>query len=234
MTERRPSFGGPGQLKIPPLREQVYKYLRNSLKNGVLKPGAMINIDRLGKDLGISKTPLKEAFIRLETEGFVTIIPRRGIVANQLTSSDVKNIYEIVGALEANTLILVFDKLTDGHIKRMKMSNLEQEQALEADEFDRYYQLNIDFHNIFIDLSENNLLSKLTHPLKQRLYDFPTREYWKQWEHVHLEEHRRFIDCVEQNDPLGAAKIWKDEHWGWSKHLPYFDKFYQFDKDTTA
>jgi len=221
-------------INIPSLREQVYSYLRNSLKNGVLKPGSMINIDRLGKDLGISKTPLKEAFIRLELEGFVSIIPRRGIVVNQLASRDIQNIYEILGALEANTLLLVFDLLTEGHIKQMKMSNLEQEQALAAGEFSRYYQLNIDFHNIFMDLSENDMLPKLSYPLKQRLYDFPRRKYWKQWEHVNLEEHGRFIDCIINNDPKGAAKIWKDEHWGWSKHKPYFDKFYELDAVSAA
>ena len=218
------------KLNIPSLREQVYSYLRNALKNGVLEPDSMINIDRLGKDLGISKTPLKEAFIRLELEGFVTIIPRRGIKVNRLTARDIKNIYQIVGALEANALLLVFDQLTESHIKRMKKSNLEQQQALEAGEYSRYYQLNIDFHNTFIDLSGNDMISKLTSPLKQRLYDFPRRKYWKQWENVHLEEHDRFIDCIIKNDPEGAAKIWTDEHWGWSKHKPYFDKFYGLDK----
>lgn len=232
MAESGPISGTPNKLNIPSLREQVYSYLRNSLMNGVLKPGAMINIDRLGKDLGISKTPLKEAFIRLEAEGFVSIIPRRGIVVNQLTARDIKNIYEIVGALEANTLLLIFDHLTEGHIKQMKMSNLEQEQALSAGEFSRYYQLNIDFHNIFMDLSVNDMLPKLTLPLKQRLYDFPRRQYWEQWEQVNLEEHRRFIDCLTNNDPEGAARIWKDEHWGWSKHKPFFGKFYELDTES--
>ncbi len=234
MAETSTTPSTSNKLIIPSLREQVYLYLRNALKNGVLEPGSMINIDSLGKDLGISKTPLKEAFIRLELEGFVSIVPRRGIMVKKLTADDIRNIYEIVGALEANTLLLVFDKLTDSHIKRMKMSNLEQEQALEAGEFSRYYQLNIDFHNIFMDLSENEMLPGLTYPLKQRLYDFPRRKYWKEWEHVNLEEHGRFIDCIIKKDPAGAAKIWKDEHWGWGKHLPYFDEFYQFDKDTTT
>lgn len=234
MAENRPTSSVPGKLNIPSLREQVYSYLRNSLKNGVLEPGSMINIDSLGKDLGISKTPLKEAFIRLELEGFVSIIPRRGIMVNQLTSRDIRNIYEILGALEANTLLLVFDRLTDGHIKHMKMSNLEQEQALDAGEFSRYYQLNIDFHNIFMALSDNDMLPGLTYPLKQRLYDFPRRKYWKQWEHVNLEEHKRFIACLEKNDPLGAAGIWKDEHWGWNKHKPYFNKFYGLDTDSAS
>ena len=61
---------GTGKLNTLSLREQVYAYLRNSLNSGGLKPGSMINIDHLSKDLGISKTPLKEAFIKLEAEKF--------------------------------------------------------------------------------------------------------------------------------------------------------------------
>lgn len=222
---------GSGILNIPSLREQVYAYLRNALISGLLKPGSIVSIDRLSRDLGVSKTPLKEAFIRLETEGFVTIVPRKGIVVNQLTSRDIKNIYEIVGTLEANALLLVFEQLTERHLKRMKMSNLEQEQALNAGDFNRYYLLNISFHDIFLDLSQNDMLQKLTRPLKQRLYDFPRREYWKQWEDINLDEHRKFIACLENKDPHGAADIWQNEHWGWDKHKSYFEKFYGLIED---
>jgi DNA-binding GntR family transcriptional regulator len=223
-TEHKPTT-----LNIPSLREQVYTYLRNSLHSGMLKPGSMINIDRFSRDLGVSKTPLKEAFIKLETEGFITIVPRKGITVNELTLAEIKNIYEIVGALEANALTLVFDQLTERHVKRMKLSNREQEQALEAGDQNRYYLLNIDFHNIFLDLSNNPMLQRLILPLKQRLYDFPRREYWRQWEQVNLEEHGKFIECIEKNDPEGAADVWKNEHWGWAKHKPYFNRFYNIE-----
>lgn len=216
----------PGKLNTLSLREQVYAYLRNSLNSGVLKPGSMINIDHLSKELGISKTPLKEAFIKLEAERFVTIIPRKGILVNQLTLNDIRNFYDIIGSLEANTLLSVFEQLNERHIKRMKISNLEQEQAIEAGDYNRYYRLNIAFHDIFLDLSQNDMLQELTRPLKQRLYDFPRREYWKQWEQVNLDEHRKFIAFVETKQPDAAWDLWKNEHWGWDKHKPYFTKFY--------
>lgn len=227
---------GSSMLNIPSLREQVYTYLRNSMNSGRLKPGSMFNTSRLSKELGISKTPLKEALIKLELQGFVTIVPRRGMIVNQLTKNDIKNMYEILGLLEANALLSVFDQLGERHIKRMKLSNLEQEQAIEAGDYNRYYRLNIDFHDIFLDLSTNGMFKKLAYPLKQRLYDFPRRNYLKEWEEINLEEHRQFIACVEKNDPHGAKDIWQNEHWGWNKHKAYFDKFYSLKENevTTA
>ena len=61
------------------MREQVYEYLRDEISNRKLLPGATININEISRQLGISKTPLRDAIIQLETEGFVTILPRRGV-----------------------------------------------------------------------------------------------------------------------------------------------------------
>jgi DNA-binding GntR family transcriptional regulator len=66
------------------LREQVYHFFRQQMQSGMLAPGASINLNEISKKLAISKTPLRDALIQLETEGFVTILPRRGIIVNKL------------------------------------------------------------------------------------------------------------------------------------------------------
>ena len=60
------------------MRDQIYAHLRGDIKRGALKPGASINMDNLSKELNISKTPLREALIKLECQGFVEMLPRRG------------------------------------------------------------------------------------------------------------------------------------------------------------
>jgi len=212
------------------LSEQVYEYLKNQMISGQLTPGSNINIDRLSQELGVSKTPLRDAFIRLESEKFIVMIPHRGVMVRQVTHQEIKDLYQIIGALEATVLQEVFPLLNQGHVDQMKAFNLAQTQALEKDEFGRYYQLNLDFHEIFLGLSVNLTLRQMVTPLKQRLYDFPRQQYWKEWEMVNMDEHRRFFQCIEEGDVSGAIEIWKNEHWGWSKHEPYFIKFYGFEK----
>lgn len=230
-------------LNVLSLREQVYQFLRNAIQKGVLLPGTSIKLENLAAELGISKTPLKEAIIQLECEGFVEIQRRHGVHIKKLTYQDIKDHYDIVGALESSVLLEIFDLIGEPQIQQMKASNVEQEHALEAGDYDRYYQLNLDFHDIFLKLSPNITLRRMIMPLKQRLYDFPRRAYWKEWEYRNLEEHVRFIASIEAGDRFEAARIIKEEHWGWRVHEPYITKFYAltdamsvlptFDRDST-
>ena len=213
-------------LNVLSLREQVYQHLRSAIQKGILLPGTSIKLENLAGDLGVSKTPLKEALIQLECEGFVEMQPRHGILIKKLTYQDIKDYYEIVGSLEASVLFDVFSLLTEVHIREMKDSNAEQARILETGDYDAYYQMNLDFHDIFLKLSPNTTLRRMIMPLKQRLYDFPRRVYWKEWEYVNLEEHVRLIRCIEEGDREGAARIVKEEHWGWRNHEPYITKFY--------
>jgi DNA-binding GntR family transcriptional regulator len=211
------------------LREQLYAYLRDQISSGRLEPGAAINIDQMSRELGISKTPLKEAIIKLECEGFVKVLPRRGIQVRALSDQELKGYYEIIGYLESGVVYSTFDALRRPEmIEKFKESNAEQARALGRKQYDRYYHLNLEFHDFFLNLSGNETLKGMVVPMKKRLYDFPRQSYWDQWEQVNLAEHARFIQCLEQGDRPGAAALIRDEHWGWKKHEPFFMKFYRF------
>lgn len=86
------------------LKEQVYDYLRHEIEKNI-QPGAVINMDATSRKLGISKTPLRDALLQLEMEGFVTIAPRRGIYVNSLALDDIKEFYQVIGALEQSAIL---------------------------------------------------------------------------------------------------------------------------------
>ena len=212
------------------LREQIYAHLRDEIKSGALNPGASINMDNLSKELSISKTPLREALIKLECQGFVEMLPRKGVQVKQLTYGELKEYYEIIGFLESAVVDSVFDQLiSPSVIEKMKQSNAQQKIFLNNQEFDRYYQLNLEFHDIFLTLLNNKMLQEIVVPLKKRLYDFPWHRLWEDWEKVNLDEHDKLIANIEKGDRLAAAAVIRDEHWGWKKHEAYFIKFYNFD-----
>ncbi|MCE5242413.1 MAG: GntR family transcriptional regulator [Syntrophobacteraceae bacterium] len=213
-------------LNVISLREQVYQYLRSAIQKGVLVPGTSVKLENLAGALGISKTPLKEAILQLECEGFLEIQPRRGVLIKKLTYQEIKDYYEIIGSLESSVLLDVFDRLSDTHVREMKQSNAEQKDALESGDCDRYYRLNLGFHDVFLKLSANATMRRMVVPLKQRLYDIPQRVYWKDWEYRNMQEHARLIECIETGDKLGAVGILRDEHWGWRVHEPFITRFY--------
>jgi DNA-binding GntR family transcriptional regulator len=212
------------------LRDQIYTHLRDQIRSGILKPGTSINMDNLSAELEISKTPLREALIKLECQGFVRMMPRKGVQVSELTYGELKEYYEIIGYLESSVVYSIFHQLiSPSKIRQMKQSNAQQKLMLKSQNFDRYYKLNLEFHDIFLSLSNNKTLNEIVISLKKRLYDFPWHRLWADWEKVNLNEHDKFITNIEKGYRLKAVEVIRDEHWGWEKHEPYFRKFYKFD-----
>jgi DNA-binding GntR family transcriptional regulator len=194
------------------LRTQVYDYLRDQMRLGVLKAGASININELSEKLGVSRTPLRDALLLLQANGFVTILPQRGIIINDLTVQEVKYIYEILGGLESRLLISVFDKIGQKELDTMIRINQEILLALSDEQFD-YYERNLAFHDAFINLSDNRQLIDLIETLKRRLYDFPKKDFGNKWKKINHQEHLQFIGLLQENHVNEAAAYLRDVHW---------------------
>jgi DNA-binding GntR family transcriptional regulator len=208
------------------LREQVYDFLREELTQGKLVPGAAINLNELSEELGISKTPLRDALLQLDTEGFVTISPRRGVFVNRLTLEDIRNCYEVIGALESTVILAVFDGIQPLHIEKMKLLNSALRASLKKDDFQAYYQQNILFHDVFIEMSHNQSLKRIIAPMKRRLYDFPRRGYIKEWEQRNCREHDKLIEAFETGDRDAAVRVWRDVHWSFAVQEKFIRQFY--------
>jgi DNA-binding GntR family transcriptional regulator len=214
------------QLFVVSLREQVYEYLRNEMTSGSLTPGSAINLNKIAEQLGISKTPLRDALIHLEIEGFVTILPRRGVMVNALALSDVKNAYEAIGIIEAAIVMDCFDKISPVHISRLEELNEQMIKDVQNNDFSQLFQTNLLFHNVFNTLSNNPLFNKFMLPIKHRLYDFQGQSYLRDWELKNCEEHSLFINFLKQGNPREAAGVLKDSHWSYAVHEASIKQFY--------
>ncbi len=214
------------KLHVQSLSKQVYEYLREQMNKGVFLPGSTINIAKFAEQLGVSKTPLRDALIHLELEGFVTILPRRGVKVNVLTLQDVKNAYDLIGALEASIVLQCFDLITEKHIRELEELNAVMLEQIKTNNFEYYFKSNLAFHNICIDLSDNELIKKTILPVKQRLYEFPTRIYISEWEERNCLEHQEFIDSLKEKDKERAASILRDVHWSYKVQEDFIEKFH--------
>ena len=180
------------------LREAVHAYFCEQMKQGRLAAGNYINQAEICQELNISKAPLRDALIQLETEGFVTILPRTA-----------------------------FNRIDHARLEEMKTLNARSLETLENGQFDQYYQLNTAFHNLFLELAENKLLMEITSPIMQRLYNFPLRTYIVKWEKINLSEHTRLIDSIQKGNFRAAASILQFEHWSFTLHKTHIRQFYQ-------
>jgi DNA-binding GntR family transcriptional regulator len=216
-----------GALNLKSLKEQVYDYLRQQFQKHRLQPGAVINMEATAKKLGISKTPLRDALIQLEMEGFVTISPRRGIFVNSLPLDEIREFYQVIGALESTALLEAFPRLGAQGIKEMDRLNRQMQKAIDADDFDLFYEKNLLFHESFIALCGNRNLERIVGNLKKRLYDFPQKRQWiKEWEQASIREHQEIVDFLAAGDVQAAALFLRDVHWSFAVQEKYIRRYY--------
>lgn len=195
------------------LRVQVYNYLEKQMRLRNLEPGSSISVNTMIKELGVSRTPLREALLLLQEQGFVTIRPQRGVKINALTMDDVKDIYEILGGIESRIILSVFDNLGGKEIGQMKALNDKIELALANGDIVSHNRANINFHGVFLGLSKNERMRRYVKNLKMQLYDFPRRDFGKKWNDNNLHQHRQFIQLIEEGKALAAADYLRDIHW---------------------
>lgn len=150
---------------------------------------------------------------------------------NRLSLQDVKDAYEVVGALEAAVLVDVCSRFTDDRLDAMTAINGRMKKMIERDDFDSFYAeffgLNLAFHNQFLDLSDNRQVNKIITPFKQRLYDFPRRVYICEWERQNCQEHDELIELIRTGDGKTAADLLQNRHWSFSYYEGFIRQFYE-------
>lgn len=214
-------------LQTRPLREQVYDFLRAEMARGGLQPGAFLDLNKLAARLGVSRTPLREALLHLESQGFVTILPRRGFRINPLTLDDIRHFYEIIGALEAAALRSAGPSLGPADFARMRALDADMAGAVAERDFDRYYAANLAFHDTYLTRSHNTRLVAHVHLLKQRLYDWPRRDAMLQaWEQHSVVEHEDFVRLLEQGRIDEAAAHIQNVHWSFDVQERFIHAYY--------
>lgn len=192
------------------LRDVVYDYLWKQILQNNFKPGEFINLNALSEILGVSRTPLREALIILEAEGFVDIIPKRGIYIKPLTLQDTYNLYEVIGSLEASVIIHAWDKIDSAFIGRLKTIN---DAMAQCTDYAAHYTLNHQFHFEYINLSTNTVIKNYLIRLYQRIYDFSGINYGDVFQRNNWAGHETFIQLLHSGDRLASAGFLRDTHW---------------------
>jgi len=217
----------PALLKIKSLKEQVYDYLRGQMQKGKLSPGSILDLEETCRRLGVSKTPLREALLQLEMEDFVTIRPRRAVVVNRLSGRGIKDIYQVIGALEGRALEASFPRLRTVQVRDLERLVGQMAKAIAANDFDAYYDRNLRFHDIYLQPCGNEKLLGILRTLKKRLYDFPRpARFIKEWEVASIAEHRKLVRLIRQGKKREAVRFVQEVHWSFAVQEKYVRRYY--------
>jgi len=140
------------QTESTSVRERAYEHLKASILSGRLNPGERLTEEHLAKELGISRTPVREALHKLESEGLIKPLPSRGFIASQDSKDDIEELFEIRAVLEGYALRVICGRIDDALLERLDETVRKAEEALRAQSLDDVFQWNTRFHDILHEL----------------------------------------------------------------------------------
>ena len=189
-----------------PLRDVVFNTLRQAILVGELKPGERLMEIHLADRLGVSRTPIREAIHKLEREGLVTIIPRRGAEVSQITEKSMNDVLEVRRALDALCVELACDRITEEGLKNLKTACDNFEQCVRTGDSKKIAQADVALHDIIVQATGNQRLIQLVNNLSEQMYRYRFEYIKDSSQHKTLvEEHRIIYQSIVQKDKKTAA-----------------------------
>jgi len=189
------------------LTDWAYGTVKQAILNLEFAPGAQLRVDELAERLGISRTPIREALLRLESEGLVRIVPRVGFFVAEITRRDLIELFEIRQLLESHATKRAAAQLTDEGLALIDEILAQAAEAVARGDLARFQETEIAFHDYFIEHAQNRRLlalmasiRDLTH--RQRVLSLTSAENVRQ----SLVEHQRIAEALHQHDPELAGQ----------------------------
>ena len=142
--------------------ERILAKLKDDILSGLYKPGDRLYYEKIASEHGVSMTPVKEALLRLEQEGIVRTIPRKGTYVTELTDRDIVEYTRIRLALESLAVELICElEIPEERIRRLESINRELKLAIEANEMTECMAKDMEFHYTIVELAESERLLEL-------------------------------------------------------------------------
>ncbi len=190
-----------------PLAKLAYQALRDSILKGQLVPGELYNEMALAKELGISRTPVREALLELASQGLVTYLPRKGVMVKHYTRRDVEEIFELRKAIELTAIEKVATTSPLPDLSALEKSLESQRKAWKRRDSDGYIRFDRTFHLAFCEMIGNRRFVSILDNIRDLIHLMAVRALSKEGraEEV-LREHSRVIKAVKKGDANGAKK----------------------------
>jgi len=187
------------------LADKVYRTFRDVIVRNRVKPGTVLNESEVCEQLGVSRTPVREAFRVLATEGFLTLAPNRCAVVSKMSFTDVGNILQIRGVLEGLAASLIAKNLTNSKLEVLEGLLKEMEASTRVGDVNSYIILNHTFHTQISRLCGNQRLSNMFTNVRDHSHMFRVRGLTIAGRlETSLQEHQEIIEAIKKRDSSRA------------------------------
>jgi DNA-binding GntR family transcriptional regulator len=195
------------------LVDDAYRALKEAIRENAFPPGYQGSELEIAQKLGMSRTPVHEAVIRLQEEGLVRVLPRRGVVVCSISPDDIREIYDVIIALESAAAELLASKPRSERIKiaaELESANVEMQNALDADDLTTWAKGDEVFHRLLVERCGNQRLARMLSTImdqSHRARILTLRLRPKPIDSV--PQHRRIVEAIKEGDVASAREFTK-------------------------
>ena len=190
------------------LREKILETIRDAILKGTMKPGERVSEPDLAERFGISRTPIREAFRQLESEGYLQVVPRKGAVVASLSERDIEEFYAIKIILEGFAARMAADKLTEKEIERLESINERLHKIASEGDVKTFFRVHNEFHEVFIKAAGNEKLSEMINQLVMKFKRLRLASLSQPGRmEVSIEDHSDMIQAFKDHDGNRADSL---------------------------
>lgn len=192
-----------------PLRDVVFNILRQAILRGEFKPGERLMEIQLANKLGVSRTPIREAIRKLELEGLVIMIPRKGAEVADITEKSLRDVLEVRKALEELAVQLACEKITQEELEELEQAGENFKKVLKrSKDITEVAEADVRFHDVIYMATDNQKLIHLLNKLREQMYRYRV-EYLKNPDvHEQLtQEHEEIVYHIKRREKVEATAV---------------------------
>lgn len=190
-----------------PLGEIVYEAIRDAIVTHALKPGERLMETELAEEMGVSRTPVREAIRKLELEGYVVMIPRKGAYVAGLSIKDINEVFEIRAALEALAAALAARRATPEEIEEMQRIVVTEADQFKTNDLMKTIEADTRFHELIYIASRNTRLLAMIKDIREQVQRFRTTTLAVPGRlKFAIGEHRRLVEAIADRDMESARQ----------------------------
>ena len=191
-----------------PLRDVVFNALREAIIKGDFVAGERLMEKQLAERMGVSRTPIREAIRKLELEGLVVMVPRKGAEVASVTGKDISDVLEVRATLEALAVRLACKKMSDQDFDELVSVNEAFKKAAQEKNVSEIIEKDVEFHDVIFHASENEKLIQIINNLREQIYRFRVEYIYKMNDYQQLiEEHDEIVNAMKSRKGLDASVI---------------------------
>ena len=191
--------------------EQAYRLIRQRILDNVYPAGYRALEREFAEELGLSRTPVREALLRLEAEGLLELIPRHGARVLPVSAADMREIYEVLTALESMAAeIVTRRKPTAAELKPLSGASRDMTSALKVDDLEAWARADEHFHRHLLELAGNTILMQTVQQLWDRAHRARMVTLRLRPRPVHsTREHNAIVEAIRAGDPEATGRLYR-------------------------